>query len=472
MRKFKKQRQQEVVQDLMIISAGAEGNAIAKHNEKVVFIPFGAPGDVVDVKITFSKKSFAEGQILTIKEKSPLRIEPRCAHFGVCGGCKWQHVEYATQLEFKQQQVLDNLQRIGNVIPETIFPIIGCEHIFEYRNKLEFTFSAHRWLLPEEINSEDTLRSLPALGFHIPKFFDKVLDIQHCHLQSEPSNAIRLWVKKYALEHEFSFYNTRLHEGFLRNLLIRNTKDGEVMVIMVFAQQRPEEIQEMLQNLLQAFPQITSLSYVINQKMNDTISDLKVELFFGKPYLTEFLGTSAFRISPVSFFQTNSYQAYNLYAKVLELADFQGNENVYDLYTGTGSIALFIAKHVAKVVGVEYVEAAVEDAFVNADLNKIDNAHFIAGDLAKIFTDEFVTSFGNPDVIITDPPRAGMHEKVIQQILKLLPAKIIYVSCNPASQARDLQLLSQSYTLKCIQTVDMFPHTHHVENIALLVRKG
>ncbi len=471
MRHKKKYREPEIINDVLVTAAGAEGNAIARVDERVVFIPFAAPGDIVDIKIIKSKKSFAEAQILAIKEKSSDRVEPRCEHFGVCGGCKWQHLSYVAQLKFKQQQVTDNIERIGNVNPEITHPIIGCEKVFEYRNKLEYTFSAHRWLLPEEIHSDSTFVGQPALGFHIPKYFDKVLDIKNCHLQAEPSNVIRLWVKKYAIDHEFSFYNTRLHSGFLRNILIRNTISGELMVIMVFGENKEDEIKEFLSLLKVEFPQISSLWWVINEKLNDTISDLKVNLFSGKEFLTEYLGESEYRISPVSFFQTNSYQALQLYSKVLEFADFKGDENVYDLYTGTGSIAVFVAKHVAKVVGVEYVDTAVEDARMNAKLNGADNTSFVSGDLAKVFTDEFVSIYGMPDVIITDPPRAGMHEKVVLQILKLLPAKIVYVSCNPATQARDLLLLSEKYSLKCVQPVDMFPHTHHVENIALMIRK-
>ncbi|MEI8202854.1 MAG: 23S rRNA (uracil(1939)-C(5))-methyltransferase RlmD [Bacteroidota bacterium] len=471
MRNRKQYREPEFIKDVQVTAAGAEGNAIAKIDERVVFIPFAAPGDVIDIKIIKSKKSFAEAQILEIKQKSEDRVEPKCEHFGVCGGCKWQHLSYAAQLQFKQQQVIDNIERIGNLSPETIYPIIACEKIFEYRNKLEYTFSAHRWLLPEEIHSDVALQGLPALGFHIPKYFDKVLDIKQCHLQAEPSNVIRLWVKKYALEHDFSFYNTRLHEGFLRNLIIRNTIGRELMVIAVFAQNRKEETETFLNLLRDQFPEITSLWWVVNEKLNDTISDLQIDLFHGKAFLTEYLGESEYRISPVSFFQTNSYQALKLYSKVSEFADFKGHETVYDLYTGTGSIAVFIAKQVVKVVGVEYVESAVEDARMNAKINQAENTSFVAGDLAKVFTDEFVAQHGKPDVIITDPPRAGMHEKVIQQILKLLPEKIVYVSCNPASQARDLQLLSEKYILKSIQPIDMFPHTHHVENIALMVLK-
>lgn len=468
------------IEKLEIIDAGAEGKAIGKWNERVVFVPFAAPGDVVDVQVFKKKKRFYEGKITAFHEKSSLRTEPECSHFGLCGGCKWQHLNYNQQLYYKQKQVKDALDRIAKVPYPEVNPIIGADDQYYYRNKLEYTFSNRRWLTDFDPSKEDGgPKNLEGLGFHLPGMFDKILDIEHCYLQKDPSNAIRLAVKKFALENNYTFYNVRAWEGLLRNIIIRNSATGDLMVIIVFSKDEKDKIQKLMTFLGDNFPEISSLMYVVNEKKNDTISDLEVKLFSGKDYMLEEMKAATteepplhFEVGPKSFYQTNSSQAQKLYQTVFDFAEFEGNELVYDLYTGAGTIALFVAQSVSKVVGVEYVEEAVKDANKNAKLNDISNVDFYAGDLAKLLDEIFVNQHGKPDVVITDPPRAGMHGKVIEQLLITKPKKIVYVSCNPATQARDIGLMSEKYEVIKVQPVDMFPQTHHVENVVLLKLKS
>ena len=456
-----------------IMDAGAEGMAVARVDGLVVFVPFVVPGDVVDIQLYRKKKNYAEGRAIRFHKQSPLRVEPACPHFGVCGGCKWQTMKYSAQLEAKQRQVRDNLERLGGIDCSGMRPICGSESIYYYRNKLEFTFSTRAWrTTPDDIQPEQG-----ALGFHIPQLFDKVLNIEHCALQAEPSNSIRLAVRDYAYSNNLPFYDIRNHTGFLRNLVIRNTSTGQWMVIVVVAEEDNESLFPLLDMLHQRFPQITSLQYIINNKMNDSYSDLEVHTYFGNDHIEEEMvpyrpGEQAnlrFIINPKSFYQTNSAQAQRLYSFVAELAELQPKDILYDLYTGTGTIALFLASQVRKVVGIEYVEEAIADARLNAKRNGFNNTVFYAGDMAKVLTQEFIAANGRPDVVVTDPPRAGMHESVVRQLLQTAPRKIVYVSCNPATQARDLQLLSERYRIGRIQPVDMFPHTQHVENIAELI---
>ncbi len=475
----RKKRPLPLIENLEIIDAGAEGKAVGRWNEKVVFVPFAAPGDIVDVQVFKKKRSYYEAKITKIHQASSLRIKPECAHFGLCGGCKWQHLAYEEQLKYKQKQVKDSLDRIAKVSYPEILPIIGSENTFYYRNKLEYTFSNRRWLTDfdpskEEGGPEDT----NGLGFHLPGMFDKILDIEECFLQKDPSNKIRLAVKGYAIKNKLSFYNVRNWEGLLRNLLIRTSSTGELMVIVVFREDESSQIEGLMGFLKESFPEITSLMYVINGKRNDTISDLEIHLFDGNPFIMEEMNAPVegqdplrFKIGPISFYQTNSEQAFQLYKTAFEFAEFKGDELVYDLYTGTGTIANFIARFSRKVIGIEYVEEAVKDAFENAKLNGIDNVDFYAGDLAKVLDESFIEKHGKPDLIITDPPRAGMHEKVVRQILAVEPEKIVYVSCNPATQARDIAILNEKYEVKKVQPVDMFPQTHHVENVVLLELK-
>ncbi|MCL2415099.1 MAG: 23S rRNA (uracil(1939)-C(5))-methyltransferase RlmD [Bacteroidales bacterium] len=476
--------------EVKIEKLAAEGKAITHVGEKICFVPFAAPGDVVDLQITKKRKQFLEAKVIKYHKLGEIRREPRCEHFGVCGGCKWQHLPYEIQLAHKQQTTVDHLQRIGHLELPEIMPILRSESEYLYRNKLEYTFSNRRWRTVEEMISKDistsSMSAEPveaspnnnALGFHIPGMFDKVLDINVCYLQDEPSNTIRLFVKKYAVKNNLSFYDVKSHEGFLRNLIIRNTTVGDLMVIVVFAHSDEALINPMLSAIQQEFPEITSLMYVVNEKLNDTIFDLDVRLFHGESFITEEMPAYQieqlplkFRIGPKSFYQTNSVQASNLYRIGADFANFQGNEIVYDLYTGAGTIAQYVAKSVKKVVGIEYVESAIEDAKVNAKINNIDNCDFFAGDMVHVLNDDFVKTHGKPDVIITDPPRAGMHEKVVKQILNINPEKILYISCNSATQARDLALMKEFYTITKVQAVDMFPQTHHVENVVLLERK-
>ena len=461
-----------------ITDAAAEGKSITRIDERVIFVPFSAPGDIVDIQVYKKRKSYLEGRITKFHTYSKQRVEPRCSHFGLCGGCKWQHVAYENQLINKQKQVKDNFDRIAKVPVGEFLPIIGADNEYYYRNKLEYTFSDRRWLTDldapkEEGGPTDT----NGLGFHLPGMFDKILDIEHCYLQKDPSNNIRLAIKEYALENGLEFFNVRNHEGFLRNLIIRTSSTGDLMVIVVFRYD-DLDIADFLQAIADKFPEITSLMYVINEKLNDTIWDLEVKLFKGKPYLYEEMKPAIagsdnlkFNIGPVSFYQTNPEQAFKLYKAAFDFADFSGNELVYDLYTGTGTIAAFISGSVKKVIGIESVKEAVAGAKENAALNNIDNVEFFVGDMLRILTPEFISANGKPDIIITDPPRVGMHVKVVQQILDTEPEKIVYVSCNPATQARDIALLSEKYDVIKSQPVDMFPQTHHVENVALLIKR-
>ena len=460
--------------DVEICDAGAEGKAIARVDGMVVFVPFVVPGDIADIQILKKRKSYAEGRAVAVKRFSSRRVEPQCPHFGLCGGCKWQTMNYADQLSFKEKQVRDNLERIGHIDTHNMQPICGSDSIFYYRNKLEYTFSTKEWKEnPSDSLSEET--AWGALGFHIPSFFDKVLHIEHCALQPDPSNAIRLALRRYAMENHLPCYDIRNHTGYLRNLIIRNTSTGQWMVVVVVAEQRDEWLFPMLDFLSQQFPQITSLQYIINTKFNDSYTDLQVVPYRGSDHIEEQMAgyngrpPLRFKINPKSFYQTNSAQAQRLYSFVADFAELKGNEVVYDLYTGTGTIALFLASMCRKVVGIEYVEEAIADAKENALVNGFDNTVFYAGDMAKVLTADFVAANGRPDVVITDPPRAGMHESVVAQLLSAEPSKIVYVSCNPATQARDLQMLSSKYDVGRIQPVDMFPHTQHVENVVELL---
>ena len=472
----RRNRELPLLEQVTISDAGAEGMAIAKVDGLVIFVPFVVPGDVVDIQLYKKKKSYAEGRAVKFHSYSDLRVEPRCPHFGVCGGCKWQALNYDSQLEAKQRQVRDNLERLGNIDCSGMRPICGSENIYYYRNKLEFTFSTKAWRTAEEM--QQGTESHGALGFHIPQLFDKVLNIEHCALQADPSNQIRLAVRNYALSHHLDYYDIRNHTGFLRNLVIRNTSTGHWMVIVVVAQEDSVRLFPLLDMLAERFPQITSLQYIVNTKLNDSYSDQTVVTYRGSDHIEEHMAgynggkELKFIINPKSFYQTNSAQAQRLYSCVAELAELQPEDTLYDLYTGTGTIALFLADKCRQVVGIEYVEEAIADAKVNARLNGFDNTRFYAGDMAQVLTEEFIAANGRPDVVVTDPPRAGMHEKVVAQLLTTAPRKIVYVSCNPATQARDLQMLSERYEVRRIQPVDMFPHTQHVENIAELVLKS
>ncbi len=459
-----------LIEKVRITDIGAEGNAIARVDNFVIFIPMLIPGDVADIQIKRKKRNFMEGRVVRFHELSPDRISPVCRHFGVCGGCKWQHLPYNLQLAFKQKQVGDSLTRIGKVGLPEITPIIGSSDIYCYRNKLEFTFSDKRWLTSEELVSDNISAKEDALGFHIPGIFDKVLDISECHLQPEPSNAIRNAVRRFAQRSAYSFFNPRQQTGFLRNLIIRNNSRGEVMVIVVFFLEEKGRIDKLMNYLASEFPQITSLFYIINTKKNDSLSDQEPVLFKGDDHLIEEMAGLRFRIGPKSFYQTNTRQSERLYNIAREFAGLKGNEVVYDLYTGTGTIACFLAKEAAEVVGIEYVREAVSDAGVNAEINGIKNARFVAGDIRRVLDNRFIEVNGKPDVVITDPPRAGMHADVVRSIIGAQPSRIVYISCNPSTQARDIQLMSEQYYVKRVQPVDMFPHTHHVENVVLLER--
>jgi 23S rRNA (uracil1939-C5)-methyltransferase len=465
----KKDRTPKVIEQVKILDYAAEAKCIVKLDDEVVFVqgPV-APGDIADLRILKSKKKFKQAQAINIQALSPDRTEVKCSHFGICGGCKWQHVSYEAQMAFKARQVKDNLTRIAKVKLPEFQPILGSEETYYYRNKLEFTFSCARWLTEDEIGKED-LGSMNALGFHVPGRFDKILPVDHCYLQPDPSNSIRNGVRDFSVLNGISYYELKNQKvGALRNLIIRNTVTDEWMVTVQFAYATEDEIKLIMEYLKSTFPMITSLNYVVNQKGNDTFHDLEVICYHGKTFMVETMEDLKFQIGPKSFFQTNAKQALKLYQLVRKYADLQGNEVVYDLYTGTGTIGLFLAKYASKVVGLEYVEMAVEDARINAELNGIKNATFFAGDMKKVLTEEFIAIHGKPDVIITDPPRAGMEEDVVVQILKVLPKTIVYVSCNPATQARDLALLDVSYEVDVVHPVDMFPQTHHVENIVRL----
>ena len=416
------------------------------------------------------KKSFYEGKAIKFHHFSERRVEPRCEHFGLCGGCKWQNLRYEDQLFYKQKQVYDNFTRIGKFASPQILPIIPAPHQYFYRNKLEFTCSNRKWLV-EHDKTENTPENLDGIGFHLVGMFDRIIDLKNCYLQPEPSNQIRMAIRTFAIENNFTFYNTKAHCGFLRNIIVRTASTGELMVIVIFAENQEENIQKMLNYLAECFPQITSLMFVVNTKKNDTINDQEILLFKGAPHIFEEMDGLRFKVGPISFYQTNSLQAKTLYEVARDFADFQGTETVYDLYCGTGTITNFIAKSVKKAIGIEYVPSAIEDAINNTTLNSIANTHFITGDIAKTLNEDFFLNHGKPDIIITDPPRSGMHPKVIEEILKALPQKIVYVSCNPATQARDIAMMQETYDLIKSQPVDMFPQTHHVENVCLLLRK-
>ncbi len=456
-----------LLENLTIESVAAEGKSLARLDGQVVFVQHAVPGDVVDVQVSKKRKNFFEGFPTAYHKKSDLRVDPVCEHFGVCGGCKWQHLNYDSQLQFKQQQVIDALERIAKVELPDIAPIIGSEKSLGYRNKLEFTFSNKKWLTKDQIDSEEAIER-NGLGFHIPRLFDKVVDVETCHLMEEPVNAIKNEIRKYALAHNLSFFDIREQHGLLRNLMIRLADSGELMVLLQFYENDQQAIEGLMNHVKDQFPQITSLLYVINQKGNDTIFDQEIVVFSGKDHIIEKMGDLDFKIGPKSFYQTNSAQAKVLYDHTIAFAGFKGDELVYDLYTGTGTIANYCAGQVKKVVGIEYVEDAIKDAFVNAEVNGITNADFYAGDMKDLLNDEFIQKHGQPDVIITDPPRAGMHENVVQMILKVAPQKVVYVSCNPATQARDIAMMDEKYKVTRVQPVDMFPHTHHVENVVLL----
>lgn len=471
----RKRTELPTIENLEIVDVAAEGNALGRietpNGKMVVFVPYAAPGDIADVKIDKKKKSFALGHIERLVSPSPIRVEPRCEHFGTCGGCRWQHLPYSEQLKFKQQQVFDALTRIAKIELPDFMPIKGSPNIYGYRNKMEYTFSNKKWLTFEQLKSNEVFADRDAAGFHIPGAFDKVLDINSCHLQDDLGNRIRLFIKEFGKDHGYTFYDLRNNTGFLRTLMIRITSTGEVMVVMVFGEDDKEKIAEMLDAIREHFPQITSLLYVINTKVNDTIGDQEILLHSGREYITERMEDLTFRIGPKSFYQTNSAGAYELYKVVREFAELTGNELVYDLYTGTGTIANFVSKDAKKVIGIEYVPEAIEDAKVNSADNNITNTLFYAGDMKDVLTAEFIENHGRPEVMIVDPPRAGMHEDVVNVILNAEPERIVYVSCNPATQARDLALLDAKYKVTKVQPVDMFPHTQHVENVVKLEKR-
>lgn len=478
----RKKKQLPVLEAVTITDVAAEGKALARVEDMVVFVPFVAPGDVVDIQVTKKKHHYAEGYPIKFHSFSKEREEPFCEHFGICGGCKWQHLPYSSQLRHKQKQVVDSLERIGKIIiPPMVdktydhdgtkvgfFPIIGSSKTKYYRNKLEFTFSDKRWLSFKEMESGETISDRNALGFHIPGMFDKVLDINHCWLQDDISNRIRLSVKSFCNENGYPFFNLKLQEGLMRNLIIRTSSTGEVMAIVVFFREEKHLIEALLEHISSDFPDITSLIYIINEKANDTIGDQEIHVYNGRDHIFEVMENLRFKVGPKSFYQTNSIQAYELYKVVRSFAALKGDELVYDLYTGTGTIAQFLAGSCRKVIGVENVPEAIEDARINAELNHIDNVQFFAGDMKDVLTKEFVEAHGRPDVLITDPPRAGMHGDVIETILHAAPRRIVYVSCNPATQARDIALLGSGYRVTKVQPVDLFPHTQHVENVVLL----
>jgi len=454
-----------------VTGVAAEGKAIARVDGMTVFVPYAVPGDVADIQITKKKSNYAEGKVTRFESFSENRADPFCEHFGTCGGCKWQILPYGEQLKYKQKQVEDNLTRIGKVELPEISPILGAPETTFYRNKLEFTFSDKRWLTEKEISSGSEPRQMDALGFHIPGMFDKVLDINKCWLQDDLSNQIRNAARDFCLKNKFSFFDLRNQSGLMRTLILRNTSVGEWMVIVVFYEDDAEKREMLLNFLAGKFPQITSLLYIINRKANDTITDQEVICWKGREYIVEEMEGLQFKIGPKSFYQTNSRQAYSLYKVAREFAGLSGSERVYDLYTGTGTIANFVARNAGKVIGIEFVEEAIEDARKNSRNNNIENTSFFAGDMRKILTVDFIREHGRPDVIITDPPRAGMHDDVIGAILFAEPQRIVYVSCNPATQARDLNLLDSKYRVARVQPVDMVTQTHHVENVVLLERR-
>lgn len=463
-------RSKPLLEQVRIEDIAAEGKAIGRVDNKVVFVPFAIPGDVVDIQVTNNRKNFMEGHVVKWHTYAPNRIEPFCSHFGLCGGCKWQNLPYAEQLRYKQKQVADQLKRIGKLTLPEVSPIIGSKNTTHYRNKLEFTFSESRWLTREEIEQLGEIEQHPALGYHIPGRFDKVFDVSTCYLQPEPSNSIRLAIRDYAIRHGIAFLNLYTKQGLLRNLIIRTATSGEVMVIVSVTRYN-NEVMGLLEYVRDNFPQVTSLMYVENSKQNETISDLEVQLFAGKDHIIEAMEDLKFRVGPKSFYQTNSEQALVLYRVATDFAQLTGNELVYDLYTGTGTIANFVARKAKRVIGIEYVPEAIDDARVNSALNGITNTVFFAGDIKNVLSEKFMNDEGKPDVVILDPPRAGIHPDVTKALISALPARIVYVSCNPATQARDIALMAEHYNVTRIQPVDMFPHTHHVENVVLLEKR-
>ncbi|QEM05619.1 23S rRNA (uracil(1939)-C(5))-methyltransferase RlmD [Mucilaginibacter rubeus] len=455
-------------ENVQIIDIAEEGKGVGKADDFVLFVDKAVPGDVADVQLYRSKKNFGEGKITELKQASEYRTQAFCEHFGTCGGCKWQHMTYEAQLKFKQKSVVDALSRLAKINVEGIMPIVPSPADRYYRNKLEFTFSNKRWLYDGE-NKEDGTLNMNALGFHIPGRFDKILDVNHCYLQAEPSNSLRNEIRDFTIQQGYTYYDLRNHSGMLRNLVVRTSSTGEIMVIVVFAYAEQSEIDSLMSHIDARFPEITSLLYIVNQKKNDTIFDQDVVAFKGPEYIHEEMNGIKFRIGPKSFYQTNSIQALRLYEITRDFADFKGDELVYDLYTGAGTIANFVAGHVREVVGVEYVPTAIEDAKVNSAINNITNTKFYAGDMKDVLVADFVAEHGKPDVIITDPPRAGMHPDVVARLMEIEAPKIVYVSCNAATQARDLLVLKEKYDTVKIQPVDMFPHTQHVENVVLLL---
>jgi len=467
----RKKQQTIILENITVTDYAAEGKALARIDGKVIFISGAIPGDTVDIRLGKNKKDWAEGHTISLKSPSPDRLEPFCQHFGTCGGCKWQMLPYEKQLQYKQQEAEQNLRRIGKTDIPTLLPIIGSEKTIHYRNKVEFTFSNKRYLTTAEINTEAAMVQQNALGYHAPRIFDKAIDIQTCHLMDEVNNRVRNTIRNLAEEKGWTYYDARAHSGWLRNLVLRFTRTGELMLNVVINHEEEESRKMLLDHLLQQIPEITTLLYTINPKWNDSLYDLTPQVYFGQGYVTEKLGDLSFIISPLSFFQTNTAQAEKLYEVTKNFAGLTGNEIVYDLYCGTGSIGLFVSNRAKKVIGVEVVASAIEDAKKNAALNNIGHTEFFAGDVIKICNSEFFAEHGKPDVVITDPPRAGMHEKLILKLLEMEAPKIVYVSCNTATQARDIALLAEKYRVEKVQPVDMFPHTHHIECVALLTLK-
>jgi len=463
-----RKKKQEVLQSVLVQDYAAEGKSLSKIDGKVIFIEGAVPGDVVDVKLGKNKKDWAEGKAVYFHEYSTDRIAPFCAHFGVCGGCKWQMLPYEKQLQYKHNEVEQNLRRLGKITLPPLEPILGCDQTTQYRNKLEFTFSNRRYLLQEEIGTDAVIQQSDALGFHVPRLFDKVIDINTCHLMAPPTNEIKNTIRQFALEQGYPFYDIRNHTGWLRTLVLRICTTGEVMVNLCIAYEDETERKKLLDHLLKQVPGITTLLYTINPKKNDSIYDLNPQVYFGKGFAIEELDGLKFKIGPKSFFQTNTKQGEKLYRVTKEFAALTGTETVYDLYCGTGSIGLFVSNAAKKIIGVEVIGEAIEDAKVNAELNGITNTAFFAGDVIDVCNDDFFNHHGRPDVIITDPPRAGMHEKLVRKLLNIAAPTLVYVSCNPATQARDLQLLDEKYMVTKVQPVDMFPHTHHIENVVQL----
>ena len=466
---MRKKKAKQIFESLEVIDTAAKGKTVAKAPDgRVIFLSNAVPGDVVTIETYKKRKAYYEGKAIHFHQFSDKRTTPKCEHFGVCGGCKWQHMSYENQLIFKEKEVKNNLLRLGKIDVAEFIPILGSKESYNYRNKMEFSFSSHRWLTLEEINSDIELTDKNALGFHIPGMWDKILDLNTCHLQADPSNEIRTKIRAFAIKNNLSFYNLRAHQGLLRTLMIRTSSTGELMVLIQFGENNKEEMELVLSYIKTEFPEITSLQYAINLKQNDSIYDLDIQCYSGRDYIVEEMEGLHFKIQAKSFYQTNSKQAYELYKITRDFAQLTGDEIVYDLYTGTGTIAQFVAKQAKKVIGIESVEDAIKDAIENATTNKIDNVSFHVGDMKNVFSDDFIQIHGAADVIITDPPRVGMHKDVVEQLIKAAPKRIVYVSCNSATQARDLDLLKGHYSTIKSQAVDMFPQTHHVENVVLL----